>query len=179
MGYKLSNITVLIVDDAQEMFEITRSVLQTFGINRIISAHDLRSGFRKFYNYNPDLVIVDWLENMDLSGDVEMADGLKLVQAIRQDPKSPNPYVPIIMMTGYTIRKNIDLARDIGATEFIAKPFTADTLCKKIEHIIEKPRRFVKAPDFFGPDRRRQDVPFNGIERRADDLVFTPVGEKG
>lgn len=172
MSYKLSNITVLIVEEAQEMFEITRSVLQTFGINRIISAHDMRGGFRKFCNYNPDLVIVDWLENIDISDKKDMADGLKLVQSIRRDPSSPNPYVPVIMMTGYTIRKNISLARDVGATEFIAKPFTADTICRKIEHIIERPRRFVKAPDFFGPDRRRQEITFDGYERRTDDLIF-------
>lgn len=130
------------------MFEITRAVLQTFGINSTISANDLRSGWRKFCNYNPDLVIIDWLENDSLEDQGAITDGLKLMHAIRHDDKSPNKFVPAIMMTGYSIKRNINLARDYGATEFIAKPFTAETLYRKMEHIIEHPRRFVRAPGF-------------------------------
>ncbi len=177
MPYKFNSVTVLIVEDAQEMFEITRSVLQTFGISRIISAHDLRGGFRKFCNYNPDLVIIDWLDNTAGENPGGISDGLRLMQAIRHDPKSPNKFTPAIMMTGYSIRRNVDLARDYGATEFLAKPFTAESLYKKIEHIIEHPRRFVKTPNFFGPDRRRKAEDPPGRERRADEIVFEPAKE--
>ena len=97
MAYKFNKITVLIVEDTQEMFEITRAVLQTFGINSTISANDLRSGWRKFCNYNPDLVIIDWLENGMLEEQGVISDGLKLMHAIRHDDKSPNKFVPAIM----------------------------------------------------------------------------------
>ena len=170
MTYKLNKITVMIVEEAQEMFELTRAVLQTFGINRIISANNADSGFRKFCNYNPDLIILDWLE-----GDAyeqHESDGLALVKKIRHDNKSPNPFVPIILMTGYSIKRNIRLARDKGATEFIAKPFTAKTLYSKIEHIIERPRKFVKTPNFFGPDRRRQEASYGGEEKRLNDVIL-------
>ena len=173
MSYKLDQITVLIVEDAQEMFELTRAVLQTFGINRIVSANSFNSGFRKFCNYNPDLVILDWLDDDEDEDVSENGNGLKLLEYIRKSDKSPNPFVPVILMTGYSIRRNIQLARDKGATEFIAKPFTANTLYKKIEHIIEEPRSFVKTPDFFGPDRRRKNRIYDGPERRKSDIVLS------
>ena len=178
MAYKFNKITVLIVEDTQEMFEITRAVLQTFGINSTISANDLRSGWRKFCNYNPDLVIIDWLENGSLEDQGAIADGLKLMHAIRHDDKSPNKFVPAIMMTGYSIKRNINLARDYGATEFIAKPFTAETLYRRMEHIIEHPRRFVRAPGFFGPDRRRREDNPPQFDRRAAEIDFEPSKEK-
>ncbi len=176
MSYKLDTITVMIVEEAQEMFELTRAVLQTFGVTNIISANSINSGFRKFCNYNPDLVILDWLEG-DLGANSD-SSGLKLIQHIRKDKRSPNQFVPIIMMTGYSIKRNISLARDNGATEFIAKPYTAETLYKKIEHIIEQPRKFVKTPNFFGPDRRRHDILYKGEERRAIDIVMSPMENK-
>lgn len=162
--YKFNKITALIVEEAQEMFELTRAVLQTFGINHIISANTASSAYRKFSNYNPDLIILDWLE--DDSNNDENTTSMKLVKNIRKSPKSPNPFVPIIVMTGYSIQKNVELARDCGATEFIAKPYTAKTLYKKIENIIENPRIFIKSNNFFGPDRRRKNEPYTGVDRR-------------
>ena len=58
------------------------------------------------------------------------------------------------------------MARDSGITEFLVKPYTAKTLYDKIEAIIERPRNFVKADGFFGPDRRRKKVNYMGQDRR-------------
>ncbi len=162
--YKFNKITVMIVEEVQEMFDLTRSVLQTFGINHIISANTVASAYRKFCNYNPDLIILDWLEEEKQSSDE--VSSIKLLKKIRLDSASPNPFVPIIVMTGYSIKKNVELARDNGATEFIAKPYTAKILYQKIENIIENPRVFIKSDNFFGPDRRRKDEPFKGSDKR-------------
>ena len=70
---------------------------------------------------------------------------------MRTDPASPNRYVPIILMTGFSERRRVMQARDAGVTEFLVKPFTARDLYKRLAQVIERPRQFVRSAEFFGP----------------------------
>lgn len=161
MSYQFKNISVLVVESSETMFSLTRNVLLTFGVNQIYSAFNAKEGFRAFCRLNPDLVITDWLE--------DRRNSLSLTKMIRTDPQSPNPFVPIILMTGYSQKKRVLMARDSGITEFLVKPFTAKALYQRIEQLIEKPRLFVKSDNYFGPDRRRKrEEAYGGPERRAD-----------
>jgi DNA-binding response OmpR family regulator len=72
-------------------------------------------------------------------------------------------------MTGFSARERVIAARDTGVTEFLVKPFTANDLYKRIDHVIMKPRQFVKSPDFFGPDRRRKFLDGQNIPKRRQD----------
>jgi CheY-like chemotaxis protein len=161
VSYDFENITVLIVESSQAMFDLTKSVLITFGVNQIYSAYGFKQGFEMFHHINPDLIIMDWLE--------EPNNGMELTKKIRSDPDSPNPFVPIILMTGYTLKKRVVMARDSGITTFMAKPYTAKALYKRIEQLVELPRQFVKSENYFGPDRRalREEM-YKGPERRSD-----------
>ena len=106
----------------------------------------------------PDLIIVDW--------DLADIDGIEFTKVVRARPN--NPFAPIIFMTALSSQKRVAVARDSGITEFLRKPFTAQSLYKRIEVIAEKPRQFVRVPDFFGPDRRRKnDENYKGVERRG------------
>ena len=162
MSYQFRNITVLVVESNKAMFDLTKSVLVAFGVNQIYSAYGFDAGFDMFCRVSPDLVIIDWLE--------DPKNGLELTKSIRKDEKSPNPFTPVILMTGYSQKKRVLQARDSGITEFLVKPFTAKTLYQKIEQLIEKPRHFVRCETYFGPDRRRKrDDDYKGPERRAPD----------
>lgn len=100
-------------------------------------------------------------------------DGIELIRRIRRDPRSPNKFVPIIMMTGYSHRARVEQARDMGVTEFLVKPFTAKDLYTRIEQLIERPRQFVDAGEgtYFGPDRRRRrKEEYAGPRRREDEV---------
>ena len=127
MSYQFKNITVLIVESTRAMFDLTRSVLQTFGVNQVYSAYGAEEGFETFCRVNPDLVIIDWLE--------DPKNGLELTRRIRADKKSPNPFIPIILMTGYSQKKRVLQARDSGITEFLVKPFTAAGLVEAVEQL--------------------------------------------
>ena len=82
-------------------------------------------------------------------------DGLEFTRRVRNDEHSPNPFVPIIMITGHTEKHRVEAARDAGVTEFLAKPITAHNLFARIAEIVERPRAFVRCDNYFGPDRRR------------------------
>lgn len=162
MPYKLDDIKVLVVDDMAPMLSLTRSILTTFGLSQIFTAPNGQEAFDLVVKHDPDFIITDWI--------MEPMDGLQLTQKIRTDPKSPNPYVPIIMMTGFSSKIRVENARDNGITEFLVKPFTAQDLYARVFQIIEKPRKFVDTGQFFGPDRRRKSGKgYEGPRRRDDD----------
>lgn len=162
MSYQFRNITVLIVESSESMFSLTKNVLLTFGVNQIYSSFDALDGFHTFNRLNPDLVIMDWLG--------EPENGLDLTRMIRTKESSVNPFVPIILMTGFSQKRRVLMARDCGITEFLVKPYTAKALYQRIEQLIKKPRLFVKSENYFGPDRRRKRAgAYSGPERRTED----------
>jgi CheY-like chemotaxis protein len=162
MPYKLENVRLLVVDDMPPMLTLAKSLLNIAGFKDVYTASNGETGFELFKKHSPDLVITDWM--------MEPVNGLELIDKIRKDPLSPDRYAPVIVMTGYSSRLRVESARDEGTTEFLVKPFTAKDLYSKIEYVIEKPRQFVDAPAFFGPDRRRRRSDnYDGPPRREDD----------
>ncbi len=163
--YNLKNAGILVVEDMAPMLALTKSILNILGFQDIYGATSGEEAFEVFQAKKPDLVITDWALG-------EM-NGIDLTNKIRKDPKSVNPYVPIILMTGYSSIPRVEIARDGGITEFLVKPFMAKDLYARIVQVVEKPRQFVESGDFFGPDRRRRKNPgYAGtLKRESDDLT--------
>ncbi|OIN86079.1 MAG: response regulator [Alphaproteobacteria bacterium CG1_02_46_17] len=162
MSYKFDKVRILVVEDNAPMLDICKSLLLTFGVGEVLSARNGEEGFQIFRKENPDMILADWM--------MHPTDGISLTRRARNDPASPNPYVPVILMTGFSEKKRVVQARDAGVTEFLVKPFTARDLYKRIAQIIERPRQFVRSEDFFGPDRRRKAVnEYNGPLKRESD----------
>lgn len=167
MTYKLDQAKILVIDDMIPILKLTDSVLTTFGFKHITLAHNGQEGFEALCKEDPDLVITDWM--------MSPMDGLEFTKKVRTSPMAPNPYVPILMMTGFSSRLRVEAARDCGITEFLVKPFTSKDLYTRVHQIIEKPRQFVDANDFFGPDRRRRSgKDYEGPMRRDEDDGTAP-----
>ncbi len=142
------------------MLALTTSLLNAFGFNNVHGAKNVEEGYRLFCQHKHDLIVTDWL--------MEPMDGIDLVRMVRQNADSPDPFVPIILMTGYSDQPRVEAARDMGVTEFLMKPYSARDMYARIVQIIEKPRQFVDTGDFFGPDRRRRkNFTFTGPNRRG------------
>lgn len=157
----LSALRILVVDDNRHAVEIVRSILASVGAQQIVPSSTAHDAFRQMQQQTIDLVILD--QNLGAGG-----EGIQLVKRIRNDPASPNPYMPILMLTGYADEKRVTAARDAGVSEFLVKPFTVAGLLKRIEALILHPRPFVRSGSYFGPDRRRRaDPKYAGPERRA------------
>lgn len=162
MSYKFKEITVLIVDRQPHIIALIRGVLNMFGVQKIYAASTREQALADFEEYKPELLIVDW--------EIANSTGIDFTRAIRQT--SQNPYVPIIFMTSLTSEARVTEARDSGITEFLAKPFSVDSLYKRIERIIEKPRDFIVAPHYVGPDRRRKKgEPPEGVDERRKEEI--------
>jgi CheY-like chemotaxis protein len=160
----IASLRALVVEDNVHMRALIRSVLFALGFKTAVEAKDGDEAFAILCEQSIDLILTD------LS--MIPVDGIAFTRRVRTDPQSPNPYVPIIMVTGHTERHRVEAARDAGITEFLAKPVTLQKLLLRVLEIVERPRAFIRCADYFGPDRRRRTIQaHNGPWRRKDDPV--------
>jgi CheY-like chemotaxis protein len=109
---------------------------------------------------NPDVVALDW--------QMEGMSGLEFAKRVRASPQTPNPFVPIIMLTGHTQIEQVRQARDAGVNEFLAKPVSVKAILSGLTSVIEHPRPYVRTKSYFGPCRRRPVMDeHHGPELRA------------
>ncbi len=123
---KVSDVSVMIVDDQQSMRGICKYILTSLGFKDIVEAKSGRDALAKLEKSNVQLIISDW--NMD---DI---DGLTLLRVIRKHPKTAS--MPFIMATGRSDKEQVKEAISFGANNYIIKPFDAGTMKKRIEAVI-------------------------------------------
>lgn len=170
MSMNLEQTVFLLVDEDFHMRALIRSVLRSFGVKSVIEAKTGKDAVDIIKNSQVDLVITDWM--------MKRMDGLELTQWLRKDPESPNKFMPIVMATANTEVRNVELARDAGISEFLAKPVSPAGLYQRIQKAILEPRVFVDCGDYSGPCRRRRAINKPGMtERRAMGEKSAPAND--
>src|SRR5580693_10563340 len=160
MSYQFDRLKVLVVDDNAHMRKLVATILQAFGVSQVYEADSGERAWVVLRESNPDVVVLDWM--------MEGMSGLDLVQMMRTNPQTPNPFVPVIMLTGHTSLDRVRQARDAGVNEFIAKPVSVKTMMQRLVAVIESPRPYVRTKGYFGPCRRRRGADeYRGPERRT------------
>ncbi len=159
MAYAFDDLNILVIEDDQYMRMLIKDLLNAFGAGTVRTAKDGGSAYETLRHFPADIVIVDWL--------MRPVNGLEFLKQVRNAVDSPNAYVPAIMLTAFTEVERVKECRDAGITEFLAKPIKPQTLYDRIARIIKDQRQFVRSETYFGPDRRRADRPFAGLDRRA------------
>jgi two-component system chemotaxis response regulator CheY len=119
-------MNVLIVDDYKTMLRIIRNLLKQIDFNNVEEASDGADALAKLRAGNFGLVISDW--NM-----LPMS-GLELLQEVRQDSRLKS--LPFIMITAESKTENVVAAKQAGVSNYIVKPFNAETLRDKIEKVL-------------------------------------------
>mgnify|MGYP000172617747 CR=1 FL=1 len=147
----LAALSVLIVDDHPHMRSILHQVVKSAGVERIHLAKDSAEALRIIHDQDIDILITDLV--------MEPLDGIDLVRLIRRSPDSTKPLLPILMVTGHMTLSRIQEARDAGVNEFAAKPISVKAVLERLAAIIDRPRDFIRAEEYFGPDRRRRKSP--------------------
>lgn len=158
MGYRFDRIAILVVDDNTNMRRLISTVLHTIGISQILWADSVPAAMEHLARGPVDIVLTDY--------NMQPVDGIAFTRMLRDPEQSPDPFVPVIMMTGHATRKVVGAARNVGVTEFLAKPVSVASMYERLVQVIENPRPFVRTGSFFGPDRRRRVRSFE-VERRG------------
>ncbi len=173
------NLNILLVDDNIFIRNCVNQSLQHIGFrgmrgcsNGIDAIEYLRPPDKSSpQNIIFDLVICDLV--------MPQLNGLQLLQWVRTNKDSPNRFLPFIMISGAADEENVHSARDTGANEFIAKPFSIGSIMARLQAVIDRPRQFVATHTYFGPSRRRvyKDLPKDVAKerRRAGESHATVV----
>jgi len=122
------DIKVLVVDDFSTMRRIVKNILRQLGFNNIVEADDGTTGLGVLQKEKIDLIISDW--------NMPKMTGLDLLKAVKSDDALKD--IPFLMVTAEAQQENIIEAVKAGVSNYIVKPFTAETLGKKIEQVFNK-----------------------------------------
>ncbi len=157
-SYNLSKLSILVLEKHLLIRNLLTEVFREFGVSTVMNTPDPKVAWEMFQQFPVDLIMSDWSEGLN---------GMAFLTQIRQGADSRDPFVPVIVCTANTEYRHVCTARDLGMTDFLAKPVSAKTIYSRICASIENTRPFVRAAGFFGPDRRRHgDDMFGGMERR-------------
>jgi two-component system KDP operon response regulator KdpE len=113
-----ANSTILIIDDDNTLVELVENALQQDGYGTL-TAYDGQEGLRQMYQNRPDLIILDI--------NMPTMDGWTVCQRIREVSN-----VPILMLTANDEPEEIVKGLDLGADDYIIKPFEIGVLTARV-----------------------------------------------
>ncbi len=157
----IDQLNVFVIDDEIYMRTLLAGILRAIGVSAVYDAGTVDAAYRELTLRPIDLLFVDWEMPPD--------SGMDFVIKVRTAADSPNPYVPIIMLTGHADKAHVAAARDAGVYEFLAKPVSPRNVYERLISVLNSTRSFVRIGNYFGPDRRRRENLFGGEGRRASD----------
>ena len=123
-----TSVGVLIVDDYKTMLRIVRNLLKQIDFHNVDEASDGASALEKLRGGEFGLVISDW--------NMSPMTGLELLQEVRADARLRA--TPFIMITAESKTENVIAAKQAGVSNYIVKPFNAETLQSKIEKVLDR-----------------------------------------
>jgi two-component system chemotaxis response regulator CheY len=115
-------MSILIVDDYKTMLRIIRNLLKQLGFDNVDEASDGATALQRLREKEFGLVISDW--------NMEPMTGLQLLKEVRADAKLA--HIPFVMVTAESKTENVIAAKEAGVTNYIVKPFNAETLKQKL-----------------------------------------------
>jgi two-component system nitrogen regulation response regulator NtrX len=122
-------LDILIVDDEPDIRILTSGILEDEGF-QTRNAESSRTALRAIETRRPGLILLDiWLQGSEL-------DGLEILEVVKRD----YPGIPVVMMSGHGTIETAVKAINIGAYDFIEKPFKADRLLLCVERAVEASR---------------------------------------
>lgn len=122
MAIDFEKFRILTVDDYKTMLRIIGNLLRQLGFQNIDEAYEGGEALRLMSHTKYDLIISDW--------NMEPMSGIELLKAVRAEPKWQQ--IPFIMVTAESKTENVIAAKQAGVTNYIVKPFNAETLRTKL-----------------------------------------------
>lgn len=119
------NMKVLIVDDFATMRRIVKNILRQLGFTDISEADDGKTALQALKKEKFDLILSDW--------NMPQMPGIELLKAVRSDDELKD--IPFLMVTAEADKGNIVEAVKLGVSNYVVKPFTAETISEKLEKI--------------------------------------------
>ena len=152
---------VAIIDPTASSARLLTDILKGLGAREVYVEGDEEQALELIRDVEPGIIFTE-RTGQKLNGET-------LARRIRRSSMSCR-MAPIIMVTAEATALTIRGARDAGVHEFLRKPFTTGDLFKRVENVALKPRPWVEAVGYVGPDRRRfNSGEYSGARKRRGD----------
>jgi two-component system chemotaxis response regulator CheY len=116
------SMKVLVVDDMVTMRRIIKNILKQLGFGNVDEAENGQEALQKLRADTFGFVVSDW--------NMPVMTGIDMLRAIRADEKLKT--IPVLMVTAEAQQSNLIEAVQAGVSNYIVKPFTAETMQEKI-----------------------------------------------
>jgi CheY-like chemotaxis protein len=178
--HQLPRIKVLVVDPAGYSRRLLQELLNSLGVQDIVSAPRSENALSALRANYSNVVFCD-----------EACDTAGFIKALRRDTKTQNITVPVFMISAGVQQEQIAVARDAGINGVIVKPISAATVERKLRVALGNPKDWVASKEFIGPDRRTNQerrlscdlLGFSdrrgGSSLRADIFAISPMLKPG
>ena len=151
---------ILVVDDEPKIVRLARDYLEKNGF-RVVTAGDGQSALTVARREKPDLVILDLM--------LPVMDGREVCRILRRESD-----VPIIMLTALSEEIDQVTGLEIGADDYITKPFSVRTLVARVRALLRRTRGDFKAPNIIRTSGLEINLEKHSVNFKGNPLKFTP-----
>jgi CheY-like chemotaxis protein len=159
-------LKILVADGSAFQRRLTTETLRAAGRVQIDYAENIEQCLMALGYCQPDVLIADW--------EIDEGSGLALVKRIRAgEAGEAFRKLAIVMVATRNSASDVQNARNAGIDEFVLRPFSTQTILKRIAEVRARRRDFVESTRYIGPCRRRRVVAdaYDGPRRRLFDAA--------
>lgn len=156
----------IVLEQGSLMRRLLTGVLRDHTSGPVIATGDPKEALAAAVSERAGLIFADW------SPFDESRQELEFIRQVREQAEHEVRSAHLFVLTNRQSRRDVQLARDAGATDYLIKPIPAAAIVQRADASSNQPRPFVQATRFNGPDRRRRPrdgaLPFKrGADVRA------------
>jgi two-component system alkaline phosphatase synthesis response regulator PhoP len=155
------NETILVIDDEPKIVKLARDYLEKSGF-RVVTAADGTAALAQARHERPDLIVLD----LNLPG----MDGLDVCRALRRESD-----VPIIMLTARVEEADRLIGLELGADDYITKPFSPRELVARVRAVLRRVRGGVRSPELIRAGDLEIDLNAHRVTRGGEPILLTRI----
>lgn len=156
--YDFTELSIVIADDSSFFRTVIKSILRGFGIRNMHEVADGADCLDAIAERRPDILFLDW--------EMPIFSGPEVMRQIRKED-SPDPFLPVIMVTAHTERARVQQATRLGIHELLCKPVAPKSVYQRLTSVVVNPRPFIRSDQYFGPTPRGYKPPEKKEEQPA------------
>ncbi|RLC98419.1 MAG: DNA-binding response regulator [Chloroflexi bacterium] len=153
------NETILVVDDEPKIVKQARDYLEQGGF-RVVTASDGKMAMAVARHERPDLIVLDL--------NLPQMDGLDVCRALRRES-----VVPIIMLTARVDETDRLIGLELGADDYITKPFSPRELVARVRAVLRRVRGGIHQPGLIRAGDLEIDLPGHRVTRAGEPIRLT------
>jgi len=155
---------ILVVDDDSSILKLVTDLLTEEGFG-VISASCGEEGIKKVHQSKPNLVILD-LRLPDM-------DGFQICQTLKKDKSVSN--IPIIMLTVKSAKSSTVAGLEMGADDYIVKPFNQEELIARVKTVLRRAERSEKVEEILKYQDMQLNLDKHSVLIKGKEIDLTPM----